>query len=214
MQSTGFEFDDVFDEVIDRAGGQQSTAEDVFRVRRGIRIVLERWEASGFNTWRIRSTPVVAAGHTPWVQLPDDVDDVLHVMRETGGELTRLSPASYIQLTDKDRAGPPASYYLDRTDPPRLRLHPVGTGERLDVWYVERPADFDLPRANLDDVPGRWLEALILAVAHDFARKRPGEGGGYNEALIARLDGERREAETIARDADRPRTRYRYRIRY
>jgi hypothetical protein len=215
---TGFEFADFYDDVVGRAGGEQTTAEDVVRVRRGIRVVLERWEAQSFNTWRIRMLSVAATGTSRWVALPACVDDVLHVLRAEGaGELTRYDPARYLRISDKDQTGSPGGYYLGREECPKLYLHPIGEPgriDRLEVWHVERPEAFNVVTTGIDDVPGRWLEALIIAVAHDLARKRPGPGGVYNEQLIARLDGERIAAEDIARRADRDRARYRYRVAY
>lgn len=221
--ATGFDFADVFDEVVDRAGGELSTAADVVRVRRGLRLLLERWEAQGFNTWRIRSVQLIAPGISPRVALPDDVDDIINinVIRRFGNEvndrhwhhtgteapITRISAAQYAQLGSKHSDGYPSQYWLNRRDPPELMLHPVGRCE-LVITYVERPAEFKRFGNSLDDVPGRWLEAMIMGLAHDLARKRP----PYNEGLIARLKGEAALAEQLAQDADRDRSRFRYRI--
>ncbi len=59
-----------------------------------------------------------------------------------------------------------------------------------------------------DDVPGRWLEALITGLAYDLSRKRP----PFDEGLIQRLKGEAAEAEDKAQRADRGRQRFRYKI--
>lgn len=209
---TGFDFSDIYDEVVSRAGGEQSTAEDVIRVRRGMRLVLERWEALSYNTWRIRQTRVVSREGQPWIDLPDYVDDVMQITWEGGGALDRVTPAFYMQIARKNQSGRPGNYWLAREECPKLYLHPSGGGYKLDVWYIERPADFDRHRNSMDDVPGRWLEALICCLAHDLATKRPGPDGGYNEPLIARLLGQARESEDVARRADRDRARYRYRI--
>jgi hypothetical protein len=211
---TGFDFSDIYDEVTSRAGGEQSTAEDVIRVRRGMRIVLERWEARRLNTWRIRQMRVTTGSHEPYVQLPDCVDDVMQVTWEDGGFLRRVSSAFYQQIAQKNQEGRPGNFWLAREECPKLYLHPAGSGYNLDVWYVERPADFDRNANIMDDVPGRWMEALICAMAHDLACKRPGSDGSYSESLISRLKAQAAEAEEIAIRADRERTPYRYRIKY
>lgn len=221
--ATGFDFADVFDEVVDRAGGELSTAADVVRVRRGLRLLLERWEAQGFNTWRIRTVRLFVPGVSPRVALPDDVDDIINInvvrrfgpecddrhWHHTGSEapISRISAAQYAQLGSKLNEGYPSQYWLDRQDPPALMLHPVGRCE-LVITYVERPAAFQRYGNSLDDVPGRWLEAMIMGLAHDLARKRP----PYNEGLIARLKTEAALAEQLAQDADRDRSRFRYQI--
>lgn len=209
---TGFTFADVYDEAVSRAGGEASTAEDVVRVKRGLRLLLEKWEAKGFNTWRIRNMRVQASGLQRFVQLPVRVDDVIHVLHEGGGALERLPADRYMTLGRQDTPGRAGAWWLAREEPPKLYLHPPGDGELLEVWYVERPEHYDAASSNLGDVPGRWLEALIVGLAHDFACKRPGPGGVYNEPLIARLKNQSMEAEDTAQRADRDRARYRYRI--
>lgn len=208
---TGFDFADVVEDVVDRAGGDQTTAADIVRIRRGVRLLLERWEAQRFNTWRIRTQDVRASGRNPTIVLCDDVDDVLNVnvINEDGSEspMTRITPVAYAQLANKLSIGDPSQFWLDRQDPPRLQVYPV-RDIGLRVTYVQRPAEFNRYETTADDVPGRWLEALILGLAHDLARKRP----PYNEALIARLKSEASEAESIAHDADRDRTRFKFNI--
>jgi hypothetical protein len=212
---TGFEFSDIYDETVSRAGGEQSTAEDVVRVRRSMRLLMERWEAKQYNTWRIRSIQITGAGGVPYIVLPDEVDDVMQVVRETGGALERITAAAYMQISKKTQMGVPGSYWLSRDESPKLYLHPMpstGTLLPLQVWYVERPANFDRQSDGMDDIPGRWLEALITGLAHDLARKRPSIEGIYDENLIQRLKMDALEAEDLASRADRDRARYRYRI--
>lgn len=207
---TGFTFADVYDEVVSRAGGEQTTAEDVARVRRGLRLLLERWEAKGYNTWRIRHTDIITPTQVNHVALPRNVDDVVHVVREQGGTLERIPMDQMMALDFQTSNGTPGNWALFRSEQPLIYFFPWGTSTRVRVWYVERPEDYQSGSANMDDVPGRWLEAMIIGLAHDFARKRP----PYNEPLIARLKGEAAEAEDIAQRADRDRARYRYRTNY
>lgn len=212
---TGFKFQDIYDEAISRTGGEQSTAEDVIRVRRSLRIVAERWMTRGYNTWRIRKTVVWASGANDHVTLPVRVDDVIEVTRENGAELTRIPPDRYMALPQKLKEGIPSQFFLNREEQPKIYLFPVGQKGRptpLTVWYVERPADFDRTENQMSDVPGRWLEAMICCVAYDLARKRPRPDGTFDEGLIQRLRGEANEAETTARYGDRDRSNYRFRM--
>ena len=119
----------------------------------------------------------------------------------------------YAQLASKETKGNPSQYYLDRKEQPKLFLFPIGDpyfADQINVWYVSRPEDFDRYGDTTDDVPGRWLEALVSGLALDLARKRP----PYNEPLIQRLKAEAAEAEDLAQRADRGRERYRYRNSY
>jgi hypothetical protein len=207
---TGFTFADVYDDVVSRAGGEQTTAEDVVRVQRGLRLLLERWEARGFNTWRFRYFDTRSPDRGAELFLPADVDDVIHVVRGTGGTLERV-PIDEMMAFDFNRVkGTPGSWALLRDERPKILLYPSGTAMDLRIWYVQRPEHYQRGSANMDDVPGRWLEAMILGLAHDLARKRP----PYDEALIGRLKAEAAEAEDIALRADRDRARYRMRFAY
>lgn len=212
--STGFEFSDVVEEAVGRSGGEEATAADVLKIRRGLRILTERWQAQGYNTWRITTMTDNPTGTTSPLVLPSAVDDVIQVNCQTSATaaespMRRLSATEYAQLSSKDTTGQPSQYYLERTVPPKLYVYPIGTDAMiLNIWYVARPEDYDLYGEDTDDVPGRWLEAMISGLALDLARKRP----PYNEQLIARLKGEAAEAEDLAQRADRQRKNYVYRI--
>lgn len=211
-----FDFPSIYSEIVDRAGGEQSTAEDVLRVERGITLVLQDWMNKRYPTWRVCQMRTSFSGYTPEVQLPEDVDDVLQVtVAETGSVLRRVPPSVYMQLTSKTTQGTPGQFWLNRSHPPKLMLYPIGTPgtvQSLELWYVATaPGARGDPGSNV--VPQRWLKALIVAGAHDLASKRPMEGGGYDEALIARLNEERLTTERDALNADRDRARFTYRIR-
>ena len=212
-----FEFSDVVDEAVERSGGQEATASDVTKVRRGLRLLTERWLAQGYNTWRVEQQQFVATGISTHINLPKNVDDVIQVNSTRNGStekaMRRISPIEYAQLASKEAKGNPSQYYLDRKEQPKLFLFPIGDpyfADQINVWYVSRPEDFDRYGDTTDDVPGRWLEALVSGLALDLARKRP----PYNEPLIQRLKAEAAEAEDLAQRADRSRERYRYRNSY
>lgn len=213
---TGFDFADVVDEVVSRAGGETATAADIQKIRRSARILSERWTAQGFNTWRIRTNQITLSGADPKIVLDKCVDDVIQVMSiKKGSEsetlMKRIPAAEYFQLTKKRTYGLPSQFWLQRTEPPVLHVFPIGSkagGDALVVDYVERPDSYEAYTDNPDDVPGRWLEAYITGLALDLARKRP----PFDEALIGRLKAEAAEAEGIAQLNDRDRANYRMRI--
>lgn len=213
---TGFDFADVCDEVVSRAGGETATAADIQKIRRGMRILAERWTAQGYNTWRVSTFTTQASGVDPKLVLPKCVDDVIvanSIRGGTGSEMPmhRIPPSEYMQLTAKHTGGRPSQYWLQRTEPPVLHIFPIGsttTPDTIVVNYVERPEKYEVYTDDPDDVPGRWLEAYICGLSHDLARKRP----PFDEALISRLKGEAAEAEELAQRADRNRVNYRMRI--
>lgn len=224
MEETGFDFADVVEDAVQRAGGETATADDIIKCRRSMRLILERWSALRYNTWRIRDISV-GAGGTRSILLPKDVDDIISInvnnqpdnFTGVGSEaaMRRIGPDAYSTLTSKDTAGQPSQWYLNRTyEQPQLFIYPIGrtgTTEILNITYVQRPESYTR-YGNDMDAPGRWLEALVLCMAADLARKRPMVDGTYNEALIARLIAEAEQAITLAGDNDRSRHNYRFRM--
>jgi len=211
MQTTGFSWADLVDEAVERSGGEAATASDVIKLRRGLRVLTEQWTTKDFNTWRMTHT-IVGSATIPAasVRLAANVDDVIvaNALRTDGTEspMQRITPSQYAQLATKTTGGQASQWYLARDECPTLFQFPTGPNQ-LSIWFVERPAAFDLYTNGEDDVPGRWLEAMVLGLAYDLARKRP----PFNEPLIARLRGEYVEAQDTAQRADRDRTNYTYR---
>lgn len=215
VADTAFDFADLVDEAASRAGGESTTAAEIIGLRRSLRILTERWAAQGFNSWRIKTRQFglsLVDGSVPLDKTVDDVISVNSINSQSGNSanMRRIPASEYMQLTTKTTQGRPSQWWLDRTSPrPRLLVYPIGdtTNNMVDVQYVERPAAF-ARYTDVDDVAGRWLEALTLGMALELARKRP----PYDEALIARLKQESMEAEVLAQQTDRDRANYRMRI--
>lgn len=214
---SGFDIADIIDEVVQRAYGETTTAEDVISARRSIHLVLENWHAQQFNTWRIRTDDFVVANGR--VQLPARVDDVLTVTclnqfsdsTATETAMERVSETEYANFTTKDITGKPTTYMLRRTELPTLFVHPVGrTGalERIRVTYIARPDQFDPHRTGVDDLPARWLNPLIINAALDLASKNPERAGMRLEVLAANAG----PLVQLALTNDRQRSNFRMRI--
>ena len=223
MEQSGFDFADVVEDAVQRSGGETATAEDILKVRRGVRLILERWAAMRYNTWRLSTLSVLAAG--PEVRLTDKIDDIITVTSALGSggtesPMTRIGPEQYFKLTTKDTPGTPSQWYLSReNDSPKLFIYPIGASGQtttLNIYAVTRPAAFDSYDNGLD-APSRWLEAMVLGCALQLAQKRPinieGVATTYDEPLIARLTSEYLQALDVASNADRQRTTYRLRGR-
>ena len=214
LPTTGFDFPDIVDEAVFRSGGMTATAQDVVNVRRSLKLLLERWNNEGFNTWRFKTKTFLISPEATHVTLPANVDDVINVnsitLSSSESPMRRIGVDEYSKLTTKLTKGQPSMFFLSREACPKLFYYPVGReaiSEQLIVTYMERPAAFDRT-SNEVDAPGRWLEALILGLALDLARKRP----PYDEPTIQRLTVESGAAEDLAQRADRQKHNFRVRM--
>lgn len=209
-----FDFADLVEEASERAGGDTTTATEVYSLQRSLYLIQQDWQQKNFPTWRVTTDSFVTDGYSPYIVLPDCVDDVMQVNSTVNdmGEMPmrRISPAEYAQLTTKDTQGRPSMYYLQRSEPAILYIYPIGNPGAevgLEVMYIARPPEFERYQPN-SEVPGRWTRALVQALALELAKKRP----PYNEALIQRLTAEKEQAEELAKRDDRGRQRYRVRM--
>lgn len=209
-----FDFADLVEEASERAGGDTTTATEVYSLQRSLYLIQQDWQQKHFPTWRVTTETFVLNGESTFITLPSCVDDVMNVNSAVNNmgtaPMRRMPPTEYAQLTSKETSGRPAQYYLQRSDPPCLFIYPIGveSGETtLEVMYIERPPEFERYSPN-SDVPGRWTRALVAALALELAEKRP----PYNEALIQRLTNNKEKAEELANRDDRGRQRFRVRM--
>ena len=212
----GFDFADIVDEVVTRALGETSTAEDIISARRSIYMVLDEWHALQYNTWRVS---VRDFGYWPGaavIQLPTDVDDIIAatVVQDSGSDietpLRRITEAEYANLSNKNTPGKPSRYRLRRTEPPVMTLYPTGQVGRpgmIRITYIKRPEVFDRFDNNVD-APGRWLRPLIYGAAADLAAKNPERAGERLNILPKQYE----SALLLALPNDRDRTDFRMRI--
>ena len=221
----GFTGEDLIDEALRFAGGEESTAEDVISARRSMYLLLEEWSARWGQTFRVSRYFIDALPAAPGIVLAPDVDDLISVIVSTrvapSADETfvpaseRLDASEYSQIGDKLTPGQPSSFYLERSEPPLLYLYPTGVGLAATIWFHRKPSPFDHDSNGLD-VPRRWYRALMLGVARDVAAKRPWPNDAAlmnsHEARIQRLEGWAAAAFAEARPADRHRSPFRVRI--
>lgn len=224
----GFTGDDLIEEALRYAGGEQSTADDVLSARYSMYLLMEEWAARWGQTFRVGRAFIDALPATPGFTLEAaDVDEVIDVVVAAkpgpveADEIyvpiaNRLSASEYAKITNKLIDGQPSSFYLERGDPgPTLFCYPTGALRSATVWFHHKPAPFDHDR-NKIDMPRRWFRALTLATALQVCAKRPWPGDpammNAQQARINQLEGWATQAFAEARPSDRERTPYRVRI--
>jgi hypothetical protein len=218
---SSFDFADVLDEAVALSGGESATAADVISARRSMHLLLIEWKNRGFNTWRIKHENY-GVGQNGQVTLPSKVDDIFQVSSNNpkGGScfdfmgaqanMRRITADEYANLTTLPQ-GRPSMFYLERTEPPTVFVYPIGRpgiSETLEIWYIERPPEFDRYGNDPDGLPQRWLNALVSGVAVRMAKKRP----GTEEEKIERLGKDYINDLELCTNNDRERVNLRVRI--
>jgi hypothetical protein len=122
--------------------------------------------------------------------------------------ITRISVSTYATIPNKTTQGRPIQIYIDRkVDAPTFTVWPVPDGSgpyTLVYWRLTRIQDAG-GGVNTQDVPFRFLNALIAGLAFMLASKIP-EGAPRMEMLKAQYD----EAWQLASDEDREKAPVRF----
>lgn len=82
-------------------------------------------------------------------------------------ELSKMSRADYMRLTDKTTSGVSRSFYFDRQrDFGKLYIYPVPEdgSYRLRITFTRQIEDFDSSTDN-PDLPSEWLDAIVYNLA-------------------------------------------------
>ena len=197
---------EVCEEAYERAGTEMRTGWDLRSARISIELMMLDWVNRGLNLWTITEATVTLVAGTKTYTLADDCIDVLDaVIRDGSGDnqtdfnLTRLSVTSYAQTSNKNTSSRPTAMYVDRQLRPTVTLHPEpdDATQTFVYWYVRRIEDVGT-NTNNNDVPERFLPALVAGLAFNVALKHP-----ELESRVPLLKGLYDEAYELAAAEDR-----------
>lgn len=208
------------EEAYERAGLELRSGYDLKTARRSLNFILSEWANRGLNLWTVQSgTLVLVPGQKTYTSadgLPADaVDYIEHVCRTTSGgiptdiSLNRISVSTYANIPTKDQTGRPYQIYVNRaTNSPQITLWPVpdsSTTYTLAYWYLKRIDDATNPGSQTLEVPFRFYNALVAALAYHIALKKP-----EAQERISMLKSLADEAFQLAADEDRDRSSDRF----
>lgn len=173
---------DVLTEAFERIGRNPAsiTANDLDSARRSLNFMFSEWANNGPNLWAVELVllPLVAGQQSYTLDSSTIYITNAATRQVVGGvnqdlTINAISRAEYLALPNKAQsASRPTQYYLERTNPPTLKVWPVpqDAGTTL-VYYRMRTQQDAGAYTNSLDGPGRLLEAIAAGLAAKLAVK-------------------------------------------
>jgi hypothetical protein len=148
-------------------------------------LLFQDWANRGLNLWTIDSATIpLVAGTATYVLPTDTVDLIDHVIRTGAGNvstqadltITRISGSTFATLPNKLTTGRPIQIWVQRLLVPQITVWPIPdttTPYQLVYWRLRRIQDAGTG-SNTQDVPFRFLPALVSGLAYYLSMKVPG----------------------------------------
>jgi hypothetical protein len=175
--------DQILDEAwarVRRITGKPQSGYELKRGVRALQLLMAELGMRGVQLWSVQELELELDADENDVALPDDVLEVIEaVLRDEDGidiPLPRMSRLEMLAIPDKDSAGRPLRYWIDRgRDNLTVRFWPVpdATGYTFLYHGVVALRDVGTMVDNLD-VPSRWMPCLVSGLAWFIARGTEG----------------------------------------
>lgn len=226
--SAGFNLDlnDIVEEAFERCGSQLRTGYDLRTARRSLNLLTIEWANRGINLWTIDEGAIPMVTGQATYDLPIDTIDLLdHVVRtgvgaanQTDINITRISGSTYSTIPNKLATGRPIQVWINRQSGaeypgtptntvayPQINVWPTpnAPGEQYTFvyWRLRRIQDAG-DGVNTQDIPFRFLNAMVAGLAYYLAAKLPGVDmqralalkSDYDQQLQFAMDEDREKA--------------------
>jgi hypothetical protein len=204
----------LVEEAFERCGAELRTGYDLRTARRSLNLLTIEWANRGINLWTIEEGTVALVKGTLTYNLPVDTIDLLdHVIRTGTGtsqsdvNIARISSSEYASISSKNVQGRPVQVWLDRQSGavsflPTINVWPTpDTTYTFVYWRLRRIQDAGDAGIVTQDIPFRFLPALVAGLSFYLAMKLPGAA-----ERIGMLKGEYTEQMTMATEEDREKT--------
>lgn len=191
-------FAEIAEEAFERCGKEMRTGYDLRTARRSLNLLTIEWSNRGINLWTVEQGQIPLLQDQGIYDLPIDTIDLLdHVIRTNPGEdnqqdisITRISVDTFSTIPNKNSRGRPLQVWIDRqsgasysTGPltqPYIRFPQINVWPKPDMsdhywfiyWRLRRMKDAG-DGANTQDIPFRFLPAMIAGLAYYLAMKVP-----------------------------------------
>lgn len=225
--TTAFNLDlnDLIEEAFERCGSQVRSGYDFRTARRSLNLLTIEWSNRGINLWTIEEGSISLLTGQAVYDLPVDTIDLLdHVIR-TGNNsanqidinISRISGSTYSTIPNKLSTGRPIQVWINRqsgaTYPgtpttvkhPQINIWPTpnapGDQYTFVYWRLRRLQDAG-DGVNTQDIPFRFLNAMVAGLAYYLAAKIPNVDmqralalkADYDQQLQLAMDEDREKA--------------------
>ena len=200
---------DIIEESFERCGNgsELRSGYDFKTARRSLNLLLMEWSNRGINLWTVEEGSILLTTGVATYNLPIDTVDLLdHVIRTGSGQnqsditISRISGSTYSTIPNKTAMGKPIQVWINRqsgaTTPtgvayPTINVWPTPQAPdeqyTFVYWRLRRMQDAG-NAVNTQDIPFRFLPALIAGLAYYLSMKLPGVDMQRAQALKAVYD--------------------------
>jgi hypothetical protein len=181
------DLNEIVEEAFERCGAELRTGYDLKTARRSLNLLLAAWANQGINMWTIeQGTQVLTAGTNTYTLPADTVDLIEHVIRTGAGNvstqtdltITRISVSTYSSIPNKLQQARPIQVYINRqAAAPQFTVWPTPDNSQtytLVYWRLRRIQDAGAGGTYTQDIPFRFLNALVSGLAYYLSMKIPG----------------------------------------
>jgi hypothetical protein len=184
---------ELVEEAYERAGLELRDGYDMRTARRSLNLLTIEWANKGINLWTIEQGQIPMVTGQAIYDLPIDTIDLLDQVIRTGTgqnqvdiNITRISESTYATIPTKNALGRPIQVWINRqsgaTEPvsgvayPQINVWPTpndpGNQYTFVYWRMRRIQDAG-NGVNTQDIPFRFLNAMVAGLALYIAMKKP-----------------------------------------
>jgi hypothetical protein len=202
------ELSEIFDDAADRCSYELRSGYDFKIARRSLNLLLIEWANKGISLWLIEQGSIPLLTNIGTYDLPSDTIDLLDQVVRTGTgttqvdiNLSRISSSTYATIPAKNTSARPVQVWINRqAQIPQINVWPKPNNDSYTFvyWRLRRIQDAG-NASNTQDIPFRFLPALIAGLAYQLSMKLPGVDPNRSVMLKAVYD----EAFDIAAQEDR-----------
>jgi hypothetical protein len=181
------DLNEIVEEAFERCGAELRTGYDLKTARRSLNLLFAAWANQGVNMWTIeQGSQVLTAGTNTYTLPADTVDLIEHVIRTGAGNvstqtdltITRISVSTYSSIPNKLQQARPIQIWINRqAAAPQFTVWPTPDNSQtytLVYWRLRRIQDAGAGGTYTQDVPFRFIPALVSGLAYYLSMKIPG----------------------------------------